>query len=482
MNRILIVDDEAGVRASVRGLLQDEGFQVTAVGSGEDCLRLLAGAQRFAAIILDVWLPELDGLEVLRRAHELDPSCPVIVISGHGTIETAVKATKLGAFDFLEKPLSLDKTVLTVKNALKQRRLEEENRRLKEKLEASTVLLGETAAIRSLREQIAIAAPSNGRVLILGDNGTGKELVARAIHAQSRRAAQPFVEVNCAAIPEELIESELFGHTRGAFTGATANKRGKFELADGGTLFLDEIGDMSLKTQAKVLRALQEGRIEPVGGSGGIDIDVRVITATNKNLEQEIKTGRFREDLYYRLNVVPLRVPPLAERREDIPLLAAHFLQHYGREYGRPPKRLEPAVLEALCAYDWPGNVRELRNMMERFMITVLGPEITLTHLPALLRTAALPEDTGPIELGPLRTARERFEAGYIRRALELSHGNVSQTARTLGVERSHLYRKLRAYGLLQRREPAAVAASPRRRTVSGNDEDPPLPVGEGQG
>ena len=476
MNRILIVDDESGVRAAIRGVLQDEGFQVSAVSSGEECLKLLAGDQRFEAIILDVWLPELDGLEVLRRAHELDPTCPVIVISGHGTIETAVKATKLGAFDFLEKPLSLDKTVLTVQNALKQRRLEEENRRLKEKLEESTVLLGETPAIRSLREQIAIAAPSNGRVLILGDNGTGKELVARAIHAQSRRAAQPFVEVNCAAIPEELIESELFGHVRGAFTGATANKRGKFELADGGTLFLDEIGDMSLKTQAKVLRALQEGRIEPVGGSGGIDIDVRVIAATNKNLEEELRGGRFRDDLYYRLNVVPLRVPPLRERREDIPLLANHFLRLYGREYGRAPKQLEAAVVEALRTYDWPGNVRELRNMMERFMITVLEPVITLADLPAALREPGAVQVLESTDLGPLRQARERFETDYIRRALQLCRGNVSQTARILGVERSHLYRKLRAYGLLNHREPAAVAAH------SPLPPDPRGLQGEGKG
>jgi two-component system nitrogen regulation response regulator NtrX len=334
--------------------------------------------------------------------------------------------------------------------------------------------LGETPAIRSLREQIAIAAPSNGRVLILGDNGTGKELVARAIHAQSRRAAQPFVEVNCAAIPEELIESELFGHTRGAFTGATASKRGKFELADGGTLFLDEIGDMSLKTQAKVLRALQEGRIEPVGGSGGIDVDVRVITATNKNLEEELRAGRFREDLYYRLNVVPLRVPPLCERREDIAPLANHFLQHYGREYGRPAKQLEPAVLEALGAYQWPGNVRELRNMMERFMITVLGPVIALSDLPAALRQPVLRDSSDRIDLGPLKQAREQFEAGYIRRALELCRGNVSQVARRLGIERSHLYRKLRAYGLLPNREtPASMAVTSAEAT--------PLPLGERQ-
>jgi two-component system nitrogen regulation response regulator NtrX len=453
---ILVVDDEAGVRASLGGILGDEGYAVDAVGSGEAALAALE-ARRYDLVLLDVWLPGADGLEVLTRIRAADAELPVVVISGHGTIETAVKAVRLGAQDFVEKPLALEKTLLAVRNALRRVRLETEVRDLRHKLDERYAMVGESAAVKRLRAEIAQAAPTNGRALIFGENGTGKELVARAIHAQSLRAAAPFVEVNCAAIPEELIESELFGHTRGAFTGALAPRKGKFELADGGTLFLDEIGDMSLKTQAKVLRALQEQRIEPVGGAGSVEVDVRVIAATNKDLEAEIRSGRFRDDLYFRLNVIPFHVPPLRERREDVPLLARHFMQLLSAEHGRRPREIAPDVLERLAHQEWPGNVRELRNTMERLVIMAPGERIELRHLPpALLEpgggetepsAAALAEDSRT-----LASAREEFEKRYIVRRYRECGGNMSRTAEALGVERSNLYRKMKAYGLLPRR------------------------------
>src|SRR3989442_1439951 len=352
---ILIVDDESGVRASLAGILGDEGYFVQAVESGEDCLQALEG-RRYDLLLLDVWLPRMDGLETLSRVRTLDPELPVIVISGHGNIETAVKAVRMGAQDFVEKPLSLEKTLLVVKNALRQRRLESENRSLKQQVEQRYVMVGESPAIRDLRAVITQAAPSNGRVLIFGENGTGKELVARAVHARSLRSSGPFVEVNCAAIPEDLIESELFGHTRGAFTGALTAKKGKFELADGGTLFLDEIADMTLKTQAKVLRVLQEQRVEPVGGTSSVPVDVRVIAATNKSLDDEIRKGTFREDLFFRLNVSPFQVPPLRERREDVPLLARHFIAGIAAEDGRRPKELSPRAPAGLAGVGWAGH------------------------------------------------------------------------------------------------------------------------------
>ena len=455
---VLVVDDEAGVRASLVGILGDEGYEVAAVESGEAALAALA-ARRFDLVLLDVWLPGQDGLEVLRRIRERDAGLPVVVISGHGTIETAVKAVRLGAQDFVEKPLSLEKTVLAVRNALRQRRLESQLRELRERLDERYAMVGESTAIRRLRAEIAQAAPSNGRVLVFGENGTGKELVARAIHAQSQRAAQPFVEVNCAAIPEELIESELFGHTKGAFTGALAARKGKFELADGGTLFLDEIADMSLKTQAKVLRALQEQRIEPVGGAGSVEVDVRVIAATNKDLEAEIRAGRFREDLYFRLNVIQFHVPPLRERREDVPLLTRHFLQLLSAEHGRRPREVSDEALAVLARLPWPGNVRELRNILERLVIMTPGELIELRHLPASLATTS-PELSEPdaeelsadAAQGTLLAAREEFERRYILRRYRECGGNMSRTAEVLGVERSNLYRKMKAYGLLPAR------------------------------
>ncbi len=458
---VLVVDDEAGVRASLAGILGDEGYLVQAVDSGEAALAAL-DKHRYDLVLLDVWLPGQDGLEVLRGIRERDAELPVVVISGHGTIETAVKAVRLGAQDFVEKPLSLEKTLLAVKNALRHRRLEAQLRELRERLDARYAMVGESQGIRRLRAEIAQAAPSNGRALIFGENGTGKELVARAIHAQSQRKALPFVEVNCAAIPEELIESELFGHSKGAFTGALAARKGKFELADGGTLFLDEIADMSLKTQAKVLRALQEQRIEPVGGTGSVEVDVRVIAATNKDLEAEIRAGRFRDDLYFRLNVIPFHVPPLRERREDIPLLTRHFMQLLSAEHGRRPREVAADALAVLARMPWPGNVRELRNILERLVIMTPGELIELRHLPASLASrpdvapAAFEAPQAAREEGTLLAAREEFERGYIKRRYRECGGNMSRTAVALGVERSNLYRKMKAYGLLPARRDKA--------------------------
>ncbi len=457
--RVLVVDDEAGVRASLAGILGDEGYVVEAVESGEEALAAL-GARRYDLVLLDVWLPGADGLDVLGRIREADAELPVVVISGHGTIETAVNALRIGAQDFVEKPLSLEKTLLAVKNALQRRRLESEVQALKRRLDERYVMVGESAALRRLRAEIEQAAPTNGRALIFGENGTGKELVARAIHDRSLRSSGPFVEVNCAAIPEELIESELFGHVKGAFTGALAGRKGKFELADGGTLFLDEVGDMSLKTQAKVLRALQEHRIEPVGGVGSVEVDVRVIAATNKRLEEEIQHGRFREDLFFRLNVIPFHVPPLRERREDVPRLARHFMEVLSAEHGRRPRTIEPDLLEALSQLPWPGNVRELRNIIERLVIMTPGDSIGLRHLPASL-LEALPAGAAaavalPPQAGTLVAAREDFERRYILGKYRECGGNMSRTAEALGVERSNLYRKMKAYGLLPaRKEPS---------------------------
>jgi two-component system nitrogen regulation response regulator NtrX len=450
--RILIVDDEAGVRRALSGVLRDENYFVDAVDSGEACLdRATRGS--YDAIVLDIWLPGMDGLATLQKLRDRRVDAPVIMISGHGNIESAVRAIKMGAFDFVEKPLSLEKTVLAVTNAVRQRRLEDENRKLRASVGRREIIVGQSYVVGQLQEQIAMAAPTNGRVLIYGENGTGKELVAKSIHALSRRRSGPFIEVNCAAIPEELIESELFGHMKGAFTGATADRRGKFEAADGGTLFLDEIGDMTLKTQAKVLRALQEQIVEPVGGSSSVKVDVRVIAATNKDLTAEIRAGRFREDLYFRLNVIPIFVPPLRERDDDINLLAEHFMAEFAREYGRRPKRLDPAAASGLRSYRWPGNVRELRNVIERLMIMVPGETIALADLAFLdggALSAADPSAPPPL---PLHDARERFERDYILRALASQHGNISRTAEILGVERSNLYRKMRAFGILPRQE-----------------------------
>jgi len=456
MALILIVDDEAGVRSSLAGVLRDEGYQVDTVDSGEACIEQVKRKQ-YDVLLLDIWLPGLDGLDTLEQLRGLAGSigfeAEVVMISGHGSIEHAVRATKLGAFDFIEKPLSLEKTVLVVRNALRQRLLEIENRALRARVDRRFVIVGESMPIGRLREQIAMAAPTNGRVLISGENGTGKELVARHIHLLSQRRDGPFIEVNCAAIPEELIESELFGHARGAFTGAVADRRGKFELAHGGTLFLDEIADMSVKTQAKVLRALQEQVVEPVGGQHSVRVDVRIIAATNKDLLEEIRGGRFREDLFFRLNVIPIHVPALRERGDDIIVLARHFVGEIAREYGRRLKHLAPEAEAVLRAFRWPGNVRELRNVIERVMIMVPGDTITAADLaflgvtaPAHLRVAL--EPAAPLTVAPLYTARDDWEREYIRVALSVCDGNISRTADMLGVERSNLYRKMKGLGL----------------------------------
>jgi two-component system nitrogen regulation response regulator NtrX len=445
--RILIVDDERGIRATLGGILGDEGYRPVAVATGAEALARI-GEEVPDLVILDIWLPELDGIEVLAEIKRQWPELPVVMISGHGTIETAVKATKLGAYDFVEKPLSLDKTLLVVERALEHARLERENRQLRERIERAHEIIGTSPAVMELRRQIATAAPTNGRVLVVGENGSGKELVARAVHALSARRDRPFVEVNCAAIPDELIESELFGHEKGAFTGAVARRRGKFEAADGGTLFLDEIGDMSLKTQAKVLRALEEQTIERIGGHEPIRVDVRVIAASNQPLPALIAQGRFREDLFYRLNVIPIEVPPLRQRREDIPLLVEHFLKAFSAEYGKRPKALSGEAMGYFMAYDWPGNVRELRNMVERLVIMSPDDLITPEHLPPPIR----PREAAPVAAGgslpSLREARDAFERAYILGELRAHDWNITRTAKALGIGRVNLWRKLKAYGL----------------------------------
>ncbi len=444
---ILIVDDEKAIQTSLRGVLEDEGYRVAAVGTGSEALGRLA-EEVPDLVLLDIWMPGMDGLEVLAEIKRLRPDLAVVLISGHGTIETAVKATKLGAYDFIEKPLSLEKTLLAVARAVEHSRLERENRELRQQVERHYQIVGDSPAVRELRRQIAVAAPTTGRVLIYGENGVGKELVARAIHTLSARREGPFVEVNCAAIPEELIESELFGHEKGAFTGALARRKGKFELAHGGTLFLDEIGDMSLKTQSKVLRVLEEQAFERVGGKDTLQVDVRVIAASNQNVQDRIQQGRFRDDLFYRLNVIPIEVPPLRERKEDIPLLVQHFIAVFSAENGKRPKTVSAEALPYFLAYDWPGNVRELRNMVERLVIMtshdVIGPE----ELPPPLRPkeAARLEETSKAKT--LREAREAFERAYILAELRANGWHMTRTAERLGIERSHLYRKLKAYGI----------------------------------
>src|SRR5271157_1537687 len=445
--RILVVDDEPEIRRSLSGVLEDEGYAVDAVESGEACLAALPGAG-FELVLLDIWLPGIDGMEVLSRIREMPfgERPVVVVISGHGSIEAAVKATKLGAFDFLEKPLSIDKVSVVVKNALAHRNLVLENSRLKADTGARYRIIGDSIPMKALRQQLSLMAGTNGRVLIYGESGTGKELVAHAMHALSPRSAEAFVEVNCAAIPEELIESELFGHSKGSFTSAHENKIGKFQKADGGTLFLDEVGDMSLRTQAKVLRALEEQRFEPVGAAASVQVDVRVVAATNKNLEEEIEHGNFREDLFYRLNVIPFFVPPLRDRREDIPLLADHFLREFTTAYGRKAKELTPEAYAVLGEYHWPGNVRELKNLIER--IVILNPQVRVDarHIP--LHAAKRQQDRPLDRFGSLQEVREAAEREYILKKLEETNGNVTRTAELLGLERSNLYRKMKTLGI----------------------------------
>ncbi|MFO0706189.1 MAG: sigma-54 dependent transcriptional regulator [Nitrospira sp.] len=450
---ILIVDDEAAILTSLRSILEDEGYEVAVASSGAEALKIYT-TDPPDLMILDIWMPEMDGLETLKRVKEFVPTAQVMMMSGHGSIETAVRAIKLGAYDYIEKPLSLENVTLRVKHALDQYRLEQENRTLKTRVQRKFELVGQSPVMQQLRQLIETAGPTNSRVLIGGENGTGKELVARAIHAHSTRADHPFVAVNCAAIPETLIESELFGHEKGSFTGATSMKRGQFEQADGGTLFLDEIGDMSLNTQAKVLRALQEQQFTRVGGAKLMKVDVRVLAASNKDLEKEIAKGNFREDLFYRLNVVPIIVPPLRERREDIPALVRHFMKIHAEEQGLRIKDVTPDAMVVFQQYEWPGNIRELRNLIERLMIMVPGGVIDAPQATVSLQgragsqsASAAPQAANPLltkSYDSLRDARNAFEKDYIGRKLREHHWNISRTAEDLKIERSHLHRKIK--------------------------------------
>ena len=447
MHNILIVDDEVSIRHSLKDVLEEEGYKTVGAESGEACLETLRKTS-FDVVLLDVWLPGIDSLETLEKIRDMEAASEVIMISGHGTIETAVRATKLGAYDFLEKPLSIEKTLIVIKNAIDAKRLREENRELKKQLIPKSVIVGESVPMKALRQQIQIMAPTNGRVLIYGESGTGKELVARAIHLNSQRKDEMFVEVNCAAIPEDLIESELFGHRKGCFPGALADKEGTFQKAHGGTMFLDEIGDMSLKTQSKVLRTLEDQRFVPVGSDEAITVDARVIASTNKDLDEEISKGNFREDLFYRLNVIPFSVPPLRERKEDILLLARHFLKEFAASYGRRSREITDDAIETLMRYSWPGNVRELRNVMER--IVIMNPtavRIERKHLPPLLQRDGGRRAAGT-EFSSLHQARAAYERDYILKKLDENYGNVTRTAEVLGLERSHLYRKMRSLGI----------------------------------
>lgn len=454
MTHVLIVDDEPEIRASLESILREEGYTVTSTGTATEALELIHDVE-YDVVLLDIWLPDGDGLNVLDQVRNNDRSNKpeVIMISGHGTIEAAVRATKLGAYDFLEKPLSLDRTLMVLKHASRARQLRAENEEFRNQLTSRASITGDSVPMKAMRQQIRFMAPTNGRVLIYGESGTGKERIARTIHAESLRSTRVFVELNCAAIPEDFIESELFGYRHGAVPGTAQEKRGTFERADGGTLFLDEVADMSLKTQAKVLRALEEQSFLPVGASHPVNVDVRVIAATNKDLEDEIAKGNFREDLFYRLNVIPFYVPPLRDRLEDIPALAREFLREFGQQYGRSHMDIADDAIAALQQYRWPGNVRELRNMMER--VVILNPKVRRVErklLPALLyRDAGTRPTARPEEFSTLTEAREAYERDFILKKMDECHGNMSRTAEALGMERSHLYRKMKSLGLAVR-------------------------------
>jgi two-component system nitrogen regulation response regulator NtrX len=447
---ILVVDDEEGIRRSLKGVLEDEGYRVILAEDGDKALSLME-EESPDLVLLDIWMPGKDGMVVLEEIRRGWPMLPVVMISGHGSIDLAVRATKLGAYDFVEKPLSLDKVLLTLRNALNYSFLEEENRRLRQQVRPRDEITGTSPAIQRLKEQVRIIAPTSSFVLIHGENGTGKEVVARAIYKQSKRSQGPFVEVNCAAIPEELIESELFGHEKGAFTGATQMRRGKFDLAHQGTLFLDEIGDMSLSTQAKILRVLQEQRFQRVGGNRYIQVDVRVIAATNKNLEEEIRAGRFREDLYHRLNVIPIDVPPLRERLEDIPLLVEEFVEEFAKLRGYPRRKFSPEVMKAFEEYSWPGNVRELKNVVERLLILARSHVVELEDLRPPVWFGPRERPKTPSFPQTLKEAREAFEKAFIEEKLEEFGWNISRTAEAIGLDRSHLHKKMRELGIRPR-------------------------------
>jgi two-component system nitrogen regulation response regulator NtrX len=451
MSNILVVDDEEGIRKILRQVLEYEGHDVRVASGGGEAIQSYIDL-RPDLVFMDVKMARMDGLEALDRMREHDPAACVVMISGHGNIETAVEATRRGAYDFLEKPLDTDRLLLTIRNALQQRGLVQENARLRGEVESRYEIVGRSFAIRSLLDRVEKVAPTDARVLVTGENGTGKELVARALHRLSARSEEPFVEVNCAAIPSELIESELFGHMKGSFTGAHADRAGKFEQATGGTLFLDEIGDMSLAAQAKVLRALQEGIITRVGGEKPIHVDVRVIAATNKAVEGEIASGRFREDLYHRLNVVPIHVPPLRERREDVPMLVHHFARKAVAEQRLPMREFEPGALDTLARLDWSGNVRELRNTVERLLILGRGGDISAADVERLVGGSHTGETLSADVLSAATFAefKERAERAFILARLRENDRNVSETARRIEMPRSNLYKKIERYGLVR--------------------------------
>jgi two-component system nitrogen regulation response regulator NtrX len=444
---ILIVDDEKNIRRSVEMICSGEGYQVKSAGDADEALKVL-GSEMVDLVLLDIVLPGMDGLTLLKKIHTKFPDVVVIMISGHATVQNAVTATKEGAYDFIEKPISKEKLLISIQNALNSRKLLQENLELRQQVSGKYEMIGESRAMQEILEQISKVAPTSGRVLIFGDSGTGKELIARAIHDNSPRRDGPFIKVNCAAIPEELIESELFGSVKGAYTGATETREGKFSLADGGTLFLDEVGDMSLKVQAKVLRVLQEGEFEKVGGHKTEKVDVRVLAATNKDLAKEVKAGRFREDLLFRLNVVPIVAPPLRRRKEDLPLLVEYFIESYCKENGYRRKYLTPDAMSALRAYDWPGNIRELKNIIERLMIMSSSDTIDVADLPSNIQS---PNYQIPIQMESgmtLKELKESVERKYILSTLKKNKWNVSQTAKDLDIDRTNLHKKIKYYGL----------------------------------
>jgi two-component system nitrogen regulation response regulator NtrX len=445
--RVLVVDDEASIRSSLEKLLSYEKYRTFSAPDGPSALELIAD-ERIDIVLLDIKMPGMDGLEVLQKLKEMREGLPVIIISGHGNVSTAVEATKLGAFDFIEKPIDLDRLLLTVRNGLKQGELKKQNVELRERIPGGTEIIGEHALIKEILETVERVAPTGARVLITGENGTGKELIARKLHELSKRSSEPFVEVNCAAIPEELIESELFGHEKGSFTGAVSKRIGKFELADGGTLFLDEVGDMSLSAQAKVLRVLQESVFERVGGTETKKVDVRVVAASNKNLLEEAGRGRFREDLFYRLNVVPIEMPPLRDRRSDIPMLAEYFLGQIAAELGAPPKKIGKRAMEMMMEYSWPGNVRELRNLIERLCILTPAESISHQDMPPLVLTREEDMMKDPFGLQTYQEFRDFTDKEFLIKKLRENNGNVSKTARQLGMQRSNLYKKLEKYSI----------------------------------
>ena len=446
-DKILVIDDEAGIRSSLRGILEDEGFAVTTTDTGETGLEILKN-ENFDLVLLDIWLPQMSGLDVLEKIKTSEDNSQVVMISGHGSITTAVKATKLGAFDFLEKPLSLEKVVLTIKNALRQKKLEEENIQLRERVKGQYHLIGESPSIQKLKNEIELAAPTNGRVLIYGETGTGKELVARLIHQQSPRRHKRFIQINSAAIPDDLIEGELFGFARRKRDKSEQGKKGKILLADGGSLFLDEIGEMSLKTQAKLVRYIEEQRFEPLGSTESVTSDVRLIASTHKNLRERIAASKFREDLFFKLNIIPMAIPPLQERKEDIPLLIDYFLKYFAKEYGKKQKTMDEEAMKAFINYSWPGNVSELINVIERFVIMVQERKIRSTHLSLLVEPIETQFFSTVDESQSLGQAKEQFEKEYIHKALLKYQWDIPKAASELKLDNKALEKKIKGLGI----------------------------------